>query len=38
MKLTIYTQCRVDGSSVFTCHQPDIACGGVQPDAQLKIT
>lgn len=37
VKLTIYTQCRVDGSAVSASRQPDIACG-VQPDAQPKIT
>ena len=37
VKLTIYTQCSVDGRRVSARRQPDIACG-TQPDAQPKMT
>ncbi|WP_455812678.1 hypothetical protein [Pseudomonas graminis] len=37
VKLTIYTQCSVEGSSLSATQTPDIACGG-RPEAQPKVT
>ncbi|AXU96317.1 MAG TPA: hypothetical protein DD850_10015 [Erwinia persicina] len=37
VKLTIYSQCSVDGSTLSASRLPGVACGS-QPDAQPKIT